>query len=64
MIALFRKPLPGHTQQSRVTDIHVKAGFEPTISESQRPQIHVLDRGATGIISSLPVLQFKQYMSN
>jgi hypothetical protein len=42
-------PRRGNTQDSQETDIHAPAGFEPTISASQRPQTYALDRAATGI---------------
>ena len=40
---------PENTQHSQETDIHVPAGFEPTIPASEQPQTHALDRTATGI---------------
>jgi hypothetical protein len=38
------------------------AGFEPTIPASERPQIHVLDRAATGI-GHLPEYVAENYKS-
>ena len=37
------------TQQSQEKDIHNPAGFEIIIPANERPQIHALDRAATGI---------------
>jgi hypothetical protein len=37
------------TQQSQQTTAMLPAGFEPTISASERQQTHALDRAATGI---------------
>ena len=38
-----QRPLPDNTQTSMPP-----VGFEPTISAGERPQIHALDRAATG----------------
>jgi hypothetical protein len=38
-----------HTQHLQQTNIHVQAGFDPAIPVGDRPQIHALDRSATGI---------------
>jgi hypothetical protein len=43
------QPLPDNTQHSHEINIHAPAGFEPTIPVSEWPQIHALDRAATGI---------------
>jgi hypothetical protein len=53
VIVLLQKPLPGHTQHSRETDIHVRAILELIISANERLQFHALDREATGIDLSL-----------
>ena len=39
--------LTTHNTHNRQTDMP-PVGFEPTISASERPQTHVLDRAATG----------------
>jgi hypothetical protein len=44
------------TQHSQGTDIRAPAGFEPTTSAGERPQIHALDRAATGIGYQLLIL--------
>jgi len=41
--------LTTHTKFTRDTHIHAPAGFEPTITESERPQAHALDRADIGI---------------
>jgi hypothetical protein len=38
-----------HTTLTRHKTSISPAGFKPTIPESERPQTHALDRGATGI---------------
>jgi len=48
MIGPMQKPLPDNTQHSQETDIRDPAEFEPAIPASERPQIHALDRVATG----------------
>jgi hypothetical protein len=45
-----QRPLPDKTQHLQETDIHAKAGFEPTIPASERPQTYTLDRALTGIV--------------
>ena len=41
--------LPDNTQNSKETNFHAPAGFEPTISAKERPQTHTVDRGVTGM---------------
>jgi len=48
VISSSQRPLPDNTQHSQQTNIHAPAGFEPTISASERPQTYALDRAATG----------------
>jgi hypothetical protein len=36
------------TKQSHETDVHAKAGFEPAIIVSERPQTHDLESAAIG----------------
>ena len=43
------RPLPDNTQHSLETYIHAPAGFESTISASERPETHALECAATGI---------------
>jgi len=40
-----------HNADNRQTSIP-PAGFEPTIPARERPQIHTLDRAATGVVIS------------
>jgi hypothetical protein len=46
---LVAEPLPDNTQHSQETDIPAPAVVEPPIPVSEQPQIHALDRAATGI---------------
>jgi len=48
VISSSQTPLPDNTQHSQQTDIHAPVGFEPTISEGERPNTHALDSAATG----------------
>ena len=48
VISPTQRPVLGDTQLLQETDVHAPAGFEPTISVSERLQI-ALDSGATGI---------------
>jgi hypothetical protein len=49
VISRTQRPLPDNTQHSQEPSIHVPAGFEPAIPESEQPQTYSLDRAATGI---------------
>jgi hypothetical protein len=53
-----QRPLPDNTQHSQETDINAPVGFEPIIAASERPKIHALDRGATGMGSKEIYLWF------
>jgi len=44
-----QRPLPDNAQHSQETNIHAPAGFEPTISASERQQTCALVRAATEI---------------
>jgi hypothetical protein len=48
VISPRQKPVLGDAQLLQETDVHAPAGFEPTISASERLQI-ALDSGITGI---------------
>ena len=56
------RPLPDNTQHSQRIST-TPAGFEPTFSEFQQPYIYTLDRGATGIGSSLLTSPFTSKLS-
>ena len=58
VISSSQRPLPENAQHSQETDTHNngKGGFEPAITESERPQTHSLDRAATGIGITLLIL--------
>ena len=45
----LRRDLYTRTQHTQQRDIHAPAGFEPTISASERPQTYALHRAATEI---------------
>ena len=40
-----QRSLRDNTQHSQQTDIHAPAGFEPAITENERPQRHASVRG-------------------
>jgi hypothetical protein len=53
----MQRPLPDNTYHSQATDIHAPTEFEPTISASERPQTHDLDRAATENSSTSPIYE-------
>jgi len=57
MISWSQRPLPDNAQHSQQTNIYASAGFEPTISTSERSQAYAFDRVAIGIGSIQVALQ-------
>jgi len=49
VIGPSQRTLPGNTQHSQETDIHVPARFDTATAASERPHARALDRAATGI---------------